>query len=397
LSRHFPAQAILHVAASLLAGAASDAAPPLANARGCLERFDAARDYFPAKATLEAAQGFSVDYRRSYKVLTVTRAYPDGPPESYVLLQCGAPLPSLPAELAQAPVVRVPIRSMFSASTTHLPLLAALGHVDVLTGVSNAAWIMSPPVLERIRAGKVAEFGARGTIDVEGVIARRPDVFMAGGDQSPAYVALRAAGVPVVANVEWLEATPRGRAEWVKYLALFLNEEARAEELFQGVSTRYEAYAARVRGVPEAERPRVMTGKAAQGQFHIAGGRSYVARLIRDAGGRYVWGDDPQTGGALVDLESQLRRAADADVWINGWGWKDRAAMLSEEPRYAGFKAYRSGQVWVYERRTTPAGANDYWSRSVTRPDLVLADLITIFHPALMKDHELEWYVQVAR
>ena len=42
-----------------------------------------------------------------------------------------------------------------------------------------------------------------------------------------------------------------------------------------------------------------------------------------------------------------------------------------------------NGQVWVYERRQTPAGANDYWSRSVTHPDLVLADLVKIFHPRL--------------
>lgn len=386
----------------LLAGGVSTAAPqaapsPSGSRNGCVERFDASRDYFEGKASIEAAEGFSVEYRKSYKVVTVKTAYPGGPPESYVLLQCGAPLPSLPAELASAPVVRVPIRSMFSASTTHLPLLVDLGRVDVLTGVSNAAWIMSPPVRERIRSGKVTEFGARATIDVESVVARRPDVFMSGGDQSPAYAALRAAGVPVVANVEWLETTPMGRAEWVKYLALFLNEEVKAQALFESVRARYEAYAARVRPIPDAERPRVMTGNVVQGQFAIAGGRSFMARLIRDAGGRYVWSDNPDTGGPLIDLESQLRRAADADIWINGGVWKDRAAMLSEEPRYAEFKAYRNGQVWVYMRKATPAGANDYWSRGVTRPDLVLADLIKILHPASMKDHEFEWYIQVPR
>jgi iron complex transport system substrate-binding protein len=68
---------------------------------------------------------------------------------------------------------------------------------------------------------------------------------------------------------------------------------------------------------------------------------------------------------------------------------------LDDEPRYVAFKAYRQGQVWVYERRETPAGANDYWSRSVTRPDLVLADLVKIFHPPLTPDHVFEWYMQV--
>ena len=129
--------------------------------------------------------------------------------------------------------------------------------------------------------------------------------------------------------------------------------------------------------------------------FVIAGGRSYVAALIKDAGGRYVWADNTAAATASVDLEAQIQRAADADVWINGGGWKSLAAMLDDEPRYSAFKAYRQGQVWVYERRETPAGGNDYWSRSVTHPDLVLADLVKIFHPQLASDHAFEWYMPV--
>ena len=51
--------------------------------------------------------------------------------------------------------------------------------------------------------------------------------------------------------------------------------------------------------------------------------------------------------------------------------------------------------MWVYERRVTPAGANDYWSRAVSHPDLVLADLVKIFHPSLVPEHEFQWYIQV--
>jgi len=148
---------------------------------------------------------------------------------------------------------------------------------------------------------------------------------------------------------------------------------------------------------PDAERPLVMTGRSTRGTFVIAGGRSYVAALIKDAGGRYVWADNTSAGSATVDLEAQIQRAADADVWINGGGWKNMAAMLEDEPRYSAFKAYRNGRVWVYERRQQPNGANDYWSRSVTHPDLVLADLVKIFHPQLAVDHEFEWYMTVTR
>jgi iron complex transport system substrate-binding protein len=69
--------------------------------------------------------------------------------------------------------------------------------------------------------------------------------------------------------------------------------------------------------------------------------------------------------------------------------------MLDDEPRYIAFKAYRQGQVWTYERRQQASGANDYWSRSVTHPDLLLADLIKIFHPHLTPEHVFEWYIPV--
>ncbi len=138
-----------------------------------------------------------------------------------------------------------------------------------------------------------------------------------------------------------------------------------------------------------------MTGRSTRGLFTIAGGHSYVAALIKDAGGRYAWADNTAVGSASVDLEAQIQRAANANVWINGGGWKNLAVMLEDEPRYAAFKAYRQGHVWVYDLRDTPTGGNDYWSRSVTHPDLVLADLVKIFHPNLTPDHAFEWYTPV--
>src|SRR5580765_3448200 len=65
---------------------------------GCVDRFDPSADYFPDKATIEDAATFGVDYRKSYKVVTVKEAYVGGPSERYVLVQCGAPSPVLPGE-----------------------------------------------------------------------------------------------------------------------------------------------------------------------------------------------------------------------------------------------------------------------------------------------------------
>ncbi|MEQ1693140.1 MAG: ABC transporter substrate-binding protein [Gemmatimonas sp.] len=364
--------------------------------RGCAEKFDAAADYFPDRVAIEDAANFRVEYRRSYKVITIKEAHPGGPAERYVLLQCGAPVPTLEGELTGAQIVTVPITSLFVFSTTHLSLLADLNRVDVLTGVAQRNVVMDPQAEARIRAGKVVEFAKVGlVIDVERVVTSRPSLLMVGGTSSATLAVIRNAGVPVVANTEWLEPTALGRAEWLKFMALFLNEEREAHLLYGAMKDRYRSLSARATARPDAERPLVMTGRSTRGMFTIAGGRSYVAALIKDAGGRYAWADNTAVGAASVDLEAQVQRAASADVWINGGGWKNLAVMLEDEPRYAAFKAYRQGQVWVYERRETPTGGNDYWSRSVTHPDLVLADLVKIFHPTLRPDHVFEWYKPV--
>ncbi|MGH9370980.1 MAG: ABC transporter substrate-binding protein [Vicinamibacterales bacterium] len=362
---------------------------------GCVERFDPATDYFPDKVAVEDAVNFRVAYHRSYKLVSVEETYPGGPAERYVLLQCGAPAPALDGPLARAQLVRVPIASLFSASPTHLPLLVDLGRLDVLTGVPRLRDLVGDEIAARAATGQVREFAAASVIDAEIVASSRPSLFMTGGTASASVSVIRAAGVPVVANIEWREASALARAEWLKYMSLFLNEERRAQATYSAIKARYLSLRARATAGPQARRPLVMTGRSTLGTFTIAGGRSYVAALIRDAGGRYVWADNTAVGSAKVDLEAQIRRASNADVWINGGGWTSLASMLEDEPRYATFKAYRTGQVWVYERRLTPAGGNDYWSRSISHPDVVLADLIKIFHPDLVPEHALEWYIRV--
>jgi iron complex transport system substrate-binding protein len=366
--------------------------------KGCVEKFDPTADYFPEKAVVEDAVVFGVEYRGSYKVVTVKDVSAGGRAERYVLVQCGTPTPTLAGDLAGAQVVTVPITSLFAFSTTNLPALVDLNRVDVLTGIAQFDAVASREVRTRIEAGKVVEFARVGlVIDVERVVTAKPSLLLAGTTSGPTLAVIRSAGVPVVANYEWLESTALGRAEWLKYVALFLNEERKAQLVYGAMKSRYQSLSVRATAGPEFERPLVTTGRSTRGQFTISGGRSYVAALIRDAGGRYAWADNTASGIASVDLEAQIQRAADADVWINGGGWNGLAEMLEDEPRYAAFKAYREGQVWVHERPVRPGSRNDYWSRSVTHPDLVLADLIKIFHPERVPDHAFEWYTQLPR
>ncbi|MEM9201848.1 MAG: ABC transporter substrate-binding protein [Actinomycetota bacterium] len=361
----------------------------------CVENAPAGSELFPEQVSTTYADNFSVSYHGTYKVLTINQPFPGGAAESYVLVQCGTEAPAEPE--APAPIaatIQVPIDGLLSSSTTHLPLIEQLGRIDDLIGVSSLGFVSSEAVLAE--ADRLIEYSPDFVLDTEVVLAADADVLMTGGTEDPAHEVLRDAGLAVVANAEWLEPTPLGRAEWIKYAAVLFNEEGSATEQFAEIELAYDEIVARAADVPDGERPSVQTGSAFDGTYFAAGGDSYVAALIADAGGAYVWSDNTDTGSLSLDLEAQLERGAEAEIWINGsTAWTSLDAMLEDDPRYGEFAAQASGQVWLFNRIQNDNGGVDYFERGVTRPDLVLADLLKIFHPELAEDHTFEWYQQL--
>lgn len=200
--------------------------------RGCISGFTPDTDYFPNKSTLQDATNFTISYHNSYQVLTVKQPYPNGQSESYVLVRCGAPPPELTGDLADAQQITVPVHSVYSASTTHLGMITELDQTDAITGVADTANVVSPQMRQRIDVGKIVDYAPGQQVNVETVIVGRPDVLVTQGIDDPGYAKLRDAGIDVVADAEWLEATPLGRAEWVKVFAALTGSEKKAGEVY---------------------------------------------------------------------------------------------------------------------------------------------------------------------
>ncbi|WP_128977755.1 ABC transporter substrate-binding protein [Streptomyces roseicoloratus] len=367
-----------------------------AEGEGCIEDFDPAEDYFPVKSTVRHAENFTLRYEKSYQVLTVKEPFPKGKPESYVLVKCGAPKPKLTGELASAQQVTVPVRSLYSASTTHLPLLTETGTLDVLTGVASAAAVSSAEVIERVKGGKVAEYAKDRVLDTEAVIGAKPDVLMTQGTDDPQYPKLRQAGIAVVANAEWLEASPLGRAEWVKAMAALTGAERQAGEVFDTIEGDYRKVAEKGARAAEAGKPvEVLPGTMYQGTWSMPAGGSYAARLIKDAGGTYPWAGETGTGNLQLNFEGVYAKAGQAPVWIADQQWKSTADAVKADSRYGQLKAVSGGAVWTNQKALGPGGGNDYFERGVLRPDLVLADLFALMHPDQAKGHAFTFYQQV--
>jgi iron complex transport system substrate-binding protein len=361
---------------------------------GSVESYDAQVDYFPDKATIGYSEGWEVEYHNSYKVIRVLNPW-RGAEETfeYVLVQRGTPIPE---GYEDAQVVEVPVASIASMSTTYLPHLEKLNLLDSLVAVDSIQYVSNEAVRKMFDDGKLVEIGGGASVNVEVVLDLDPDVVMVYGSGSPDYDAhpkLLEAGVKVAMNSEYMETSPLGRAEWLKFIAMFYNREADAEAIFADMAQEYEALAAKTAAV--ADRPTVFTGAPWQDTWYMPGGNSYVAKFLADAGADYLWADDESTGSIPLDFESVYERAADADYWLNTSSWMSIDEALAADARYGDFAALKNQKMYNNNARVNENGGNDYWESGVANPQLVLADLIKILHPNLVPDHEFVYYRQL--
>lgn len=360
---------------------------------GCVNDYAEGTDYFPNKVSLEYAKNFHVTYHDSYATVTVTQPSPGAKPETYVLVRCGTPAPSLTGNLVDAQQVSVPVTSLFSGSTTQLPALVMLDRLDALTGVASKALISEKKVLERVTSPDVVEYAdAAGTVDAEKVVAAKPDVVITGGMTDPAYVNIEQAGIPVIADADWLETSPLGRAEWIKLFAVLTDTAPAANSEFGAIVDAYDATAKKVAGKTAVP---VVWGAPYQGSWYVPGGHSYAAELIADAGGTYPWADTTETGSIPTDVETVFAKSGTAPVWLANTTWTSTGDMVAQNSVLGKFDSFTTGAVWNAVKDVTDTGANNYYELGAARPDLVLGDLAAILHPDQFPNHDFSFYLKL--
>jgi iron complex transport system substrate-binding protein len=239
----------------------------------------------------------------------------------------------------------------------------------------------------------MVEVGHDQDVNLEVVLSLAPDLVMAywtGIPQHEIHPKLMQAGIPVAINVEFMEPLPLGWAEWLKYVAVFFNLESEGERLFDEMAGEYDRLSALARKA--GTRPTVLTGGNHRGTWYMGSGNSYFANMVRDAGAEYLWSDDRSTGVRTLDFETVFERAANADFWVNTGVYKSLDEVRSADPRHAALAAFKNRRIYNNNARLNEHGSSDYWESAAANPDRVLADLIRIFHPDLLPDHQLTWY-----
>lgn len=368
---------------------------------GCVADYSADVDYFPDKIEIVDASKFTVEYFNNYKVLRVADAFDGAPGFNYVLVQCGTPAPS-PADFAEGTqFIDVPSGDLITLSTTQLPALSQLGLLDHLAGVDSGFYISSPEVVRMIADGAVAEVGFGAEVNIELVLELQPQLVMSYGynPATDAHPVLLEAGIFTALDASWRELSPLGRAEWLKFTALFYNLEARASAIYQDIAAQYEAVKAKAAAVAAEDRPRVLINSflGYADAWFIPGEETYVGRLIRDAGGDLLLAEAGSATSQGLSFEVAFEGGFDADIWlVETFGIYSGDDLLALDSRFGDFAAFQSGDIWNNNRDENANGGNNYYEWGVTNPHLALADLVAIFHPDLMPEREFAFYRRLA-
>lgn len=340
--------------------------------------------------SLDYAEGFKVQYDGNIKIVEVL--YPFQGATSgykYLLVPQGE---SIPEHEANVRVIRTPITSIVCTSTTHIPLLDYIGETDKLVGFTTTDFISSEKMRARIDSGKVTELGIDKGINMERLAMLKPDLVM-GYTLSSDYgqfKKMEALGIPVIINAEYLEKHPLGRAEWIKFMAVFFNKEKEADSVFQVVKKNY--IATKEVADPVKDKPTVLCGVVYGDAWFLPGGQNYASRILKDAGCRYLWSEDTSSGYLELSFEAVYEKANQADLWIGTGSFTTLNEIKEADERYTRFKPYQQKQVYTYDARKGAKGGSEFMELGYLRPDIILQDLVKIAHPDLLPDHTLYFH-----
>ena len=284
--------------------------------------------------------------------------------------------------------VKVPIQRTICMTALQLSNFTILDAHDVVKGLTGTKNLYNKDILARVKDGRIVKIGMEGNFDTEMVLAANPDVIFISPFKRGGYEPIKETGITLVPHLGYKELDPLGQAEWIKFVGMFIGKEKEAQEVFDGIEKRYNDI--KTQAAKSTPRPTVFSGEMHSGTWHAVGGKNYLAQIFRDAGADYVIQDE-ETAGENLEFEKMYALAANADYWriLNSFqGDFSYEALKSSEPRNELFKAYKERKVIYCNMKQQP-----YYEITPVQPDVLLKDLVAIFHPELVEsDYQPTYY-----
>jgi iron complex transport system substrate-binding protein len=282
--------------------------------------------------------------------------------------------------------VETPIRSITTLSGTQIGMLAALQQTKIINGINNELYLYNQEVRQRYEKGEVFEIPDINQIPVEKIILAKTQLLMFSGFGKPInhQNLLEKKGVICFPNYDWRENHPLGKAEWIKLFGALTGCYNKSITHFKKIESEYlrlTHLAAQAENQPE-----VFSGDLLGDVWYGPAGESYNAILFQDANAKYFFRNSKGTGSIKHNLEEMIINCQKVEFWLNP-NAINKKNLLANNPKYKVFEAFQNNKVYTY----TNSG-HFFWEMSAIEPHKMLSDLIKIFHPELLPEHNLYFY-----
>lgn len=292
--------------------------------------------------------------------------------------------------------VRTPVERSAVFIAPHCQLMYELGCQQAIRGVCDLDYINIPDVKKRnalsgntSAQNPIVNCGSSMAPDIERIIALKPEaILLSPFENSGGYGKLDKLNIPIIEAADYMESSPLGRAEWMKFYGmLFGNEEGKsngisgscepkADSLFAKIEKEYLSLKAQAAGYPKGLS--ILTERKTGNVWYVPGGQSTIGILLKDANARYIFEDDQHSGSLAMSPEQILAKGKQVDVWAFkyfGGAPLSQAQLLQEYDGYKALAAFNRGNIYQVDTSTVP-----YFELTSFHPELLLREFIILAH-----------------
>lgn len=297
-------------------------------------------------------------------------------------------------------IVRTPLESNVVFTAPHCQLMYELGCKNAITGVCDKDYINIPDIKERVKLsdGKVStsdtdkviiDCGSSMQPDIERIIALKPEgLFISPFENSGGYGKLDKLHIPIIETADYMETSPLGRAEWMKFYGLLFKSEERSDSLFSSIEKEYLALKAEAAKLPQGLS--ILTERKMGSVWYVPGGKSTMGILLKDANAKYIFADDTHSGSLAYGPERILSKGTQIDVWaFKYFGGKalSKSDLLAEYEGYKALKTFNQNSIYQVDTSTQP-----YFELTSFHPEILLREFIILAHPKATQFGKLRFY-----
>ena len=308
--------------------------------------------------------------------------------QRYVLVPSVA---ELPENLPSGVLLRIPLENVILFPGVHAGLLGEFGVQDAVKGVCDAQYMYCDAVADGLEAGRVVNCGSSLNVDAEAVVQVSPDAIFVLPYENGGFGKLDNLCFPLVLCADYMESSPLGCAEWMRFYGRLFGLANQCDSLFSVVRDEYEALKNATKGVEH--RPGLMCELKSSSAWYVPCGESTMGRMYVDAGADYLFSWCKGRGSVPLSYEVVLDKAADADVWLFKYNSEvDRTygSLQADFAGYSHFKPFVKRNIYACNTRN-----RHLFEETSFHPERLLKELVAIFHPSLLTDYTLLYYEKI--